>query len=119
MCPPASPSPFLQVELPFPLPCPFLSTPFPLLLPQVKPPVGLATPRIFKSLDLARRSTADPLLLLRGLSDGGTMTQALAVNDLEQPAFDKCVTGKGRGGERGRRGARERRRRSTSGKGCG
>ncbi len=38
-----------------------LSTP--LLL--VKPPVGLATPKIFKSLDLGRRSTADPLELLK------------------------------------------------------
>lgn len=56
---------------------------------QVKPPVGLATPKIFKSLDLDKRSDADPRELLRSLTDGGKMSQALAVNDLEQPAFDK------------------------------
>ena len=60
-----------------------LSTP--LLL--VKPPVGLATPRIFKSLDLGRRSTADPRDVLRRMGSG-TVTQDLCINDLEQPAFD-------------------------------
>ncbi len=57
----------------------------PLLL--VKPPVGLATPAIFKALDLARRSDADPRALLAAMAERG-MEQALAVNDLEQPAFD-------------------------------
>jgi hypothetical protein len=38
----------------------------PLLL--VKPPVGLSTPQIFKSLDLNRRSTADPLQLLEDMT---------------------------------------------------
>lgn len=57
----------------------------PLLL--VKPPVGLSTPMIFKSLDLNKRSTADPLALLKYLREQG-MRQAVAVNDLEQPAFD-------------------------------
>mmetsp|Transcript_25086 Transcript_25086/g.63601 ORF Transcript_25086/g.63601 Transcript_25086/m.63601 type:complete len:369 (-) Transcript_25086:589-1695(-) len=64
-----------------------LSTP--LLL--VKPPVGLATPKIFKSLDLNRRSTADPKALLAGMAasgPSGRVQQALCVNDLEQPAFD-------------------------------
>lgn len=58
----------------------------PLLL--VKPPVGLPTPKIFKSLDLNKRSTVDPLALLSQLSQGGKITQELCVNDLEQPAFD-------------------------------
>ena len=60
----------------------------PLLL--VKPPVGLSTPDIFRGLDLARRSTADPRELLGRLAAEGA-TQELAVNDLEQPAFDRCV----------------------------
>jgi 4-diphosphocytidyl-2-C-methyl-D-erythritol kinase len=58
----------------------------PLLL--VKPPVGLATPDIFRALDLSRRSTEDPLDLLRRLAREGP-AQALCVNDLEQPAFDR------------------------------
>ena len=88
-CPVPSPCPPSSCEAP--LATLFSSPPDPpsLHYPQVKPPVGLATPRIFKSLDLARRSSADPLALLRGLSSGGRMTQELAVNDLEQPAFDK------------------------------
>jgi len=57
----------------------------PLLL--VKPPIGLATPAIFKALDLERRSTADPRQLLESMTQDG-MSPALAVNDLEQPAFD-------------------------------
>lgn len=61
-----------------------LSTP--LLL--IKPPIGLSTPQIFKALDLERRSEADPLELLSGMQQGGAITQALCVNDLEQPAFD-------------------------------
>jgi 4-diphosphocytidyl-2-C-methyl-D-erythritol kinase len=58
----------------------------PLLL--VKPPVGLSTPAIFKALDLGRRSAADPRALLADMSAAGRLTQALCVNDLEQPAFD-------------------------------
>ncbi len=58
----------------------------PLLL--VKPPVGLSTPEVFRALDLARRSTADPLDLLRGLAARGAIDPELCVNDLEQPAFD-------------------------------
>lgn len=54
----------------------------------VKPPVGLSTPEIFKALDLGRRSTADPRDLLARLAAEGA-TQELAVNDLEQPAFDR------------------------------
>ncbi|GAX78386.1 hypothetical protein CEUSTIGMA_g5828.t1 [Chlamydomonas eustigma] len=67
-----------------------VAPPLPLETPMllVKPPVGLSTPRIFRSLDLSRRSTVDPLTLLQVLSSSGTMTQDLAVNDLEQPAFD-------------------------------
>jgi len=63
--------------------------PLPLDLPilLVKPPIGLSTPQIFKALDLDRRSTADPLELLKGLADQGC-TAELCVNDLEQPAFD-------------------------------
>lgn len=68
-------------DVPPPLP---LDTP--LLL--VKPPVGLATPEIFKALDLSRRSTAEPRELLARLAQEGA-TQELAVNDLEQPAFDR------------------------------
>lgn len=64
--------------------------PLPLETPMllVKPPVGLATPKIFKSLDLSKRSTEDPLKLLEGLGKSKVMPQSLAVNDLEQPAFD-------------------------------
>lgn len=58
----------------------------PLLL--VKPPVGLSTPAIFKSLDLNRRSTADPLKLLEDMTKQAAITPDLCVNDLEQPAFD-------------------------------
>jgi len=56
----------------------------------VKPPVGLATPAIFKALDLGRRSDAEPRELLAAMAERG-MSQSLAVNDLEQPAFDMCV----------------------------
>ncbi|GMH44483.1 hypothetical protein BSKO_12435 [Bryopsis sp. KO-2023] len=59
-----------------------LDTPFLL----VKPPVGLSTPMIFKSLDLDKRSTADPQALLKDMSEVG-MRQDLCVNDLEAPAF--------------------------------
>jgi len=68
-----------DVEPPLPLSTPML---------LVKPPVGLSTPKIFKSLDLGRRSTADPRHLLTSLASKQTVTQELAVNDLEQPAFD-------------------------------
>lgn len=63
--------------------------PLPLDTPMllVKPPVGLSTPKIFKSLDLKRRSTADPIELLKSMTATG-MSQELCVNDLEQPAFD-------------------------------
>lgn len=54
----------------------------------VKPPVGLSTPAIFKSLDLNRRSTADPLQLLQDMTAEAAITPELCVNDLEQPAFD-------------------------------
>lgn len=66
-------------------PCPALLPP----PPQVKPPVGLSTPMIFKSLDLARRSTADPRQLLAAIQEAGAVDQGTCVNDLEQPAFDK------------------------------
>nr|AJR27236.1 4-diphosphocytidyl-2-C-methyl-D-erythritol kinase [Haematococcus lacustris] len=71
-----------------------VAPPLPLTTPLllVKPPVGLATPRIFKSLDLSRRSAADPLELLAGMTKAGAtgspLPQALCVHDLEQPAFD-------------------------------
>ncbi|PNH03262.1 hypothetical protein TSOC_010692 [Tetrabaena socialis] len=58
----------------------------------VKPPVGLSTPAIFKSLDLDRRSSADPRELLAGIAAAGGVDQAAAVNDLEQPAFDKALS---------------------------
>lgn len=54
-----------------PIFCPLLAI-LPLQPPtQVKPPVGLATPLMFKSLDLARRSTADPLALMAGMAQVG------------------------------------------------
>jgi len=68
-------------DVPPPLP---LDTP--LLL--VKPPIGLSTPQIFKALDLDRRSTADPRKLLADMTAAGRLSDALTVNDLEQPAFD-------------------------------
>jgi len=68
-----------DVQPPLPLDMPIL---------LVKPPIGLSTPQIFKALDLDRRSTADPLDLLKGLADGSACTPQLCVNDLEQPAFD-------------------------------
>jgi hypothetical protein len=42
-----------------------------------------------QALDLGRRSDADPRGLLQQLVERG-MVQELAVNDLEQPAFDMC-----------------------------
>ena len=42
-----------------------------------------------RALDLGRRSTADPRKLLEAMARDG-MSQPLAVNDLEQPAFDMC-----------------------------
>mmetsp|Transcript_4970 Transcript_4970/g.9053 ORF Transcript_4970/g.9053 Transcript_4970/m.9053 type:complete len:359 (-) Transcript_4970:199-1275(-) len=67
-----------------------VSPPLPLDMPilLVKPPIGLSTPQIFKALDLERRSSADPLQLLKGLAAEGRCTPDLCVNDLEQPAFD-------------------------------
>lgn len=44
-----------------------------------------------RALDLERRSTADPRQLLESMTQDG-MSPALAVNDLEQPAFDMCVS---------------------------
>lgn len=43
-----------------------------------------------QALDLGRRSDADPRGLLEKLGQRG-MAQELAVNDLEQPAFDMCA----------------------------
>jgi len=57
----------------------------PILL--VKPPVGLPTPAIFKQLDLDGLSLVDPTDLLREMQSAGSVTQNLAVNDLEPPAF--------------------------------
>ena len=62
----------------------------PLLL--VKPPIGLSTPEIFKALDLTRASQADPQQLLQAMLRAG-LSQDLCVNDLEQPAFDRCCSG--------------------------
>ena len=45
----------------------------PLLL--VKPPVGLSTPAVFRALDLARRSQAEPLQVIQSWLDFG-MTQS-------------------------------------------
>ena len=59
-----------------------LSTP--LLL--VKPPEGCSTPAVFKALDLATRSTAEPEALLRALRTAG-VSAATCVNDLEPPAL--------------------------------
>ena len=61
----------------------------PLLL--VKPPIGLSTPEIFKALDLTRASQANPQQLLQAMLTGG-LSQDLCVNDLEQPAFDRCCS---------------------------
>lgn len=69
-------------DVPPPLP---LGTP--LLL--VKPPMGLATPDIFKALDLSQCSKADPRQLLQQMTEAGTMTQHMCVNDLERPAFER------------------------------
>jgi hypothetical protein len=44
-----------------------------------------------QALDLGRSSDADPRDLLQQLAERG-MVQELAVNDLEQPAFDMCAT---------------------------
>ena len=71
-------------DVPPPLP---LDTP--LLL--VKPPMGLATPEIFKALDLSTCSKADPRQLLQQMTGAASMTQDMCVNDLERPAFDRCV----------------------------
>ena len=54
----------------------------------VKPSIGLSTPTIFKALDLNKRSTADPLDLLKSLNTDGC-TYDNAINDLERPAFSK------------------------------
>jgi len=57
----------------------------PLLL--IKPPAGLPTPAVFKALDLATRSAADPRALAAGLASARAASRALCVNDLEPPAF--------------------------------
>lgn len=67
-----------DVEPPLPLGTPML---------LVKPPAGLATPAVFKALDLASRSEADPLRLSAGLRELGRGSRELCVNDLEPPAF--------------------------------
>ncbi len=68
----------------------------------VKPPVGLSTPEIFKALDLTRRSTVDPEVLLSAMGKG-QVDRECCVNDLEQPAFDRYygggVGGGGGGGQ--------------------
>lgn len=74
-----------------------VAPPLPLDTPMllVKPPVGLSTPEIFKALDLQRRSTADPVDLLTTMAEG-RVDRETCVNDLEQPAFDRCGVGVGR-----------------------
>jgi 4-diphosphocytidyl-2-C-methyl-D-erythritol kinase len=52
----------------------------------IKPQEGLPTPTVFKALNLATRSTADPLALLAALAASGC-SDAVCVNDLEPPAF--------------------------------
>lgn len=71
-----------------------VAPPVPLSTPMllVKPPAGLPTPLIFKTLALPvgqgpKGSTANPRALLAGLAAQRTVSQALAVNDLEPPAF--------------------------------
>ena len=65
---------------------PPISLDTPLLL--VKPPIGLSTPQIFKALDLNRRSTSDPLDILKQIKISSSLNSEMVVNDLEQPAFD-------------------------------
>jgi len=65
---------------------PPISLDTPLLL--VKPPIGLSTPQIFKALDLNRRSTSDPLDILKQIQISSSLNSDMVVNDLEQPAFD-------------------------------
>jgi 4-diphosphocytidyl-2-C-methyl-D-erythritol kinase len=52
----------------------------------VKPPAGCSTPAVFKALDLDSRSKADPLELMKGLSETGC-SETVCINDLEAPAF--------------------------------
>lgn len=52
----------------------------------IKPQEGLSTPLVFKNLDLATRSTADPEGLLAALAARGCGAE-VCVNDLEPPAF--------------------------------
>lgn len=63
---------------------PMLSLHTPMLL--VKPNLFCSTPAIFKALDLESRSNADPVELLKRLTEEG-INKELTVNDLEQPAF--------------------------------
>ncbi|KAK9844076.1 hypothetical protein WJX81_003893 [Elliptochloris bilobata] len=65
-----------------------VAPPLPLATPLllVKPLQGLATPAVFRALDLAGRSTADPRGLLAALAAGRSVSEA-CVNDLEAPAF--------------------------------
>jgi hypothetical protein len=65
---------------------------------QVKPPVGLSTPRIFKSLDLERRSQADPLQLLQGMANVRTSlfeqgTCAVKIAALLPCCWEDCKRG--------------------------
>jgi len=53
----------------------------------VKPPEGLPTPTVFKALNLASRSSADPEGLLASMRARRVMDPSLCVNDLEPPAF--------------------------------
>jgi len=65
---------------------PPISLDTPILL--VKPPIGLSTPQIFKALDLNRRSSSDPLDILKQIQISSSLNSEMVVNDLEQPAFD-------------------------------
>jgi 4-diphosphocytidyl-2-C-methyl-D-erythritol kinase len=62
--------------------CVLQSTP----LVLVKPQEGLSTPMVFKALNLATRSSADPEALLAALAQRGCGAD-VCVNDLEPPAF--------------------------------
>jgi 4-diphosphocytidyl-2-C-methyl-D-erythritol kinase len=52
----------------------------------IKPQEGLSTPTVFKALNLATRSTAEPEALLAALASRGCAAD-VCVNDLEPPAF--------------------------------
>lgn len=62
-----------------------------LLLPSNHRICNIVQRGVCRALDLGRRSTAEPRQLLEAMARDG-MSQALAVNDLEQPAFDMCAS---------------------------